>query len=162
MNANPVTRSFKDLGASDQRALVATLAELRSMCFAGDAGYREAAAHVAGHPNLRQLFTKLAAERLAFAEDLGELLEQMGHHHPPTAKVSADLHRLWLDLRSVVENHDPTMLIAECERGEHAALMKYEAALKQPLSLDAEELLIDQVAALREARIGLDRMRHPW
>ena len=162
MNVNPITRSFRDLRPQYRRALVDSLVELRSLCLAGDAGYREAASLVEGHPNLRELFRTFAAERLTFAEELTELLERTGHATPPVAKLSADLHRLWIDVRSVVENHDPTMLIAECERGEHAALMKYEAALKRPLSLDVEEVLIDHVAALRAARMGLDRMRHPW
>jgi uncharacterized protein (TIGR02284 family) len=159
---NPVTRSFHDLRPSHRRAAVAMLAELRALCAAGEAGYREAATRVQGHPNLRQLFLQFAEERREFADELSEMLERMGHSNPTTVKLSADLHRLWIDLRSVLEGADPTMLIAECERGEHAALTKYEAALKQPLSLDVEQLLIDHVAALREARIGLDKMRHPW
>jgi hypothetical protein len=53
-------------------------------------------------------------------------------------------------------------MIAECESGERTALTKYEAVLRMRLTLDVEDMLIDQAATIREARASLDRMRRPW
>jgi uncharacterized protein (TIGR02284 family) len=161
-HANPVRTTFADLAGKDQRRILTTIDELRAMCLSAQAGYEAAANEVEHDAPLRDLFRGFAAERRTFADELRDLL--VSFRRPPrgTWMARADLHRLWIDLRAFLEHHDPTVLISECERGENAALAKYEAALKIPLSLDVEEMLLDQAAAFRNARAALDRMRHPW
>jgi uncharacterized protein (TIGR02284 family) len=164
MNAtvNPVRKTFRDMPGKDQRRILVTLEDLRAMCLAAQAGYDEAANEVEHDAPLRDLLRSFAAERREFADELRDLLLGFGRLPDGAWMARADLHRLWIDLRAFLEHHDPVALIAECERGEHAALAKFEAALTIPLSLDVEEVLVDQTSAIRKARASLDKMRHPW
>lgn len=161
-DANPVRNRFADMSAHDQRAIVALVEGLRTSSLAAHASYDEAAAEVRGDHRLRDFLRALALERLAFAGELGDLLVGFGAKAGPPAAFKSSLHRAWIDLRAFLEGHDPVALLSECERGEQAALDAYETALKRPLSLDVEAMLLDHASAIREARAGLDRMRHPW
>ncbi len=162
MVANPVQSTFGDMAGKDQRTILTSLDELRAICLAAQAGYDEAANEVQNDARLRDLLRSFARERGTFAEQLRELLLDFGGKANGAWMARADLHRVWIDLRSFLENHDPVALLSECERGEQVALEKYETTLKKPLSLDVEEVLLDQASAIREARAALDRMRRPW
>ena len=162
MEPNPVRRTFEDMAGKDQRTILRTLEDLRSLQAAAQAGYEAAANEVLHDFRLRDLLKSYADERRAFAEQLRELLIRCHRVPDGTWMAKAELHRVWIDLRAFLEHHDPIALISECERGERAALEKYEKALRQPLSLDVEEVLIDQAASIRAAREALDKMRHPW
>jgi len=159
---NPIRAKFDDMPAKDQRIIVQTLDDLRSTCLAAQAGYDEAANEVTNDPRLRDFLRSMAIERRTFAEELGHLLDAFGEKPGAGWSAKANLHRVWIDLRAFLERHDPVALISECERGENAALERYEKALKLPLSMEVEEVLIDHASSIREARSGLDRMRHPW
>ena len=160
--SNPVRGTFRDMPARDQRAIVATLEQLRTTALAAHASYDEAAGEVRNDYRLRDFLRALGTERRTFAGQIGELLLGLGEVPGPERAFKSALHRAWIDLRAFLERHDPIALLSECERAEQAALDAYEAALAQPLSLDVEGLLLDQLSAIREARAGLDRMRHPW
>jgi uncharacterized protein (TIGR02284 family) len=50
-------------------------------------------------------------------------------------------------------------MLLECERGENAARVKYEHALQVPMPTKTQDLLLAQLAEIREAHDRLDRMR---
>ncbi len=162
MTINPVAPSFRELRPMQRETLIADLLELRALCFAGEAGFRAVSARVGEHPNLASLLAQYADERAAFGRRLTTLLEEMGEDSPPRASLVGDLHRHLIDARAVLEHAAPTSMIAECERGEYGVLRHYEAVLAKPISADVENILLDQVSAIRTARAGLDRMRHSW
>lgn len=152
---------YEQLPPHDQKNLVAALQELLQACVDGQAGYTEAANDVED-PGLRYLLTSFAEQRATFRAQLANALERLGRHGDPTPSVGGELHRMWTHARAVLERHEPTALIAECERGEHHALRKWESALQLAMPLELEGLLLDQVTEIRKAREGLERMRHPW
>jgi uncharacterized protein (TIGR02284 family) len=162
MEANPVRRTFEDMAEKDKRGILRVLEDLRSMCVAAQAGYEAAANEVQHDYRLRDVLLSFAQERRAFSEQLRDLLIRFHRVPDGTWMAKAELHRVWIDLRAYLEHHDPVALLSECERGERFALDKYEKALKVPLSLDVEEVLIDQAASIRAAREALDKMRRPW
>ena len=96
----------------------------------------------------------------AFADQLQSLLQVYGHWITGGESFAGKLHRKWLDVRTAFDPKNAGAMLAECERGEWTALSKYEAAIeKMRWPSGAETILIDQLAAMREARARLDQMR---
>jgi uncharacterized protein (TIGR02284 family) len=149
------------MSAEQRDEILAKLDELHTVCLAGQAGYQKAATELPREPQLQAYLERMGEERRSFADDLEALMFRYGKSSRHGLGVRADVHRLWIDVRAALEHHSPASMIAECERGERAALTRYESALRMPLSLEVEELLIDQCASIREAWASLDQMRHP-
>lgn len=152
---------WEQLDPHDQKNLLAALQELLQASIDGEAGYAEVARDVED-PGLRYLLTSFAEQRATFRAQLADALERLGRHGDPTPSVGGELHRMWTHARAVLERREPVALIAECERGEHHALRKWEAALQLAMPMEIESLLLDQASEIRKAHAGLERMRHPW
>jgi uncharacterized protein (TIGR02284 family) len=123
------------------------LHHLIDICRDGERGYRTAAEHVA-HPNLKQLFADLAAQRRQFADELVPHLQRLGGAADGGSNAGT-LHRGWMVLKDLVPPHHDHTILAEAERGEHAALDAYENALAgmlPPTVTDLVELQKDLIA----------------
>jgi len=131
------------------------LHHLIDLCRDGERGFRAAADHV-GDPTLKALFTDLATERRQFADALLPHLQRLGG--PPDAEGTSvgALHRRWMALKGLVPGRHDHRIVAEAERGEHAALDAYEQALNGMLPPTVTELLETQREAIAKA---VDRMR---
>ena len=66
------------------------------------------------------------------------------------------LHRVWVDLKTMLSNNDSVAVLEECERGEAAALMAYENALREELPGELRALLDHQYEG---AKRNHDRVR---
>jgi len=134
------------------------LGDVIAVCREGELGYAEAAKDVAV-PALQDLFKSFADQRRAFAETLEEHAIWVGGAPEGAPRISGWIHRKWLDIRAGIDHGGAVALLAECERGEHAALAKYERALGIPMPEDLRIILLDQMTRIREAHDQLDRMR---
>jgi uncharacterized protein (TIGR02284 family) len=58
-----------------------------------------------------------------------------GNHGNPAkaGSVSAAFHRGWMNIKSIVTGGIDAAIIAECERGEDAAVENYQSVMKQNL-----------------------------
>jgi uncharacterized protein (TIGR02284 family) len=163
MHHNPnIVEQLSDLTVHEQKNLIATLRGLHTTMRDAAAGYALAKEKVSD-PSLREVLEETAAERAAAEKELEELLGRFGYaadDDPPS--VSGELHRGWIALRSALSNGAPSDILGECERGEHAALHRYERALETKLPLEIANVLLDQAESVRNTRAAFDRMRHPW
>lgn len=95
----------------------------------GQAGYRSAAEDVKSH-DLKTLFNEYSLQRSKFAGELQALSHSLGEKEPETTGSAVGaLHRAWIDLRSALSSEDEQAILAECERGEEAALAEYRKAV---------------------------------
>jgi uncharacterized protein (TIGR02284 family) len=104
------------------------LEHLIEICRDGERGFQTAAQYVKT-PELKKLFTELAEERNTFARDLEPHVNRLGGSTLATGTGAGAVHRGWMNVKAHVPGHHDQTIVAEAERGEHAALKAYEDAL---------------------------------
>lgn len=88
----------------------------------------EAAVQHLDDPNLRALFSQTAEVRRGNAEQLRSALAAAGEPADGSGSVLGALHRLWTEVRGVVQGRDEHAVLAEAERSEDAVKRCYERA----------------------------------
>jgi uncharacterized protein (TIGR02284 family) len=149
---------FTKYDQHDRTAARSAIGDVIAVCREGELGYAEAAKDVR-EPRLKELFTLFAEQRRLFADRLERHAIWIGGAPEPTPRIRGWIHRKWLDMRAGIDHGSAVTLLAECERGEHAAITKYERALSVPMPEDLRDILLEQVAEIRKAHDQLDRMR---
>jgi uncharacterized protein (TIGR02284 family) len=138
--------------------VVSLLDQLIETCKDGQNGYR-IAAEKAQTRELKRFFHYYACQRARFAAELQEEVYRHGAVPPRGGSVAGALHRGWLNVRSALLGADEAELLAECERGEEAALRCYEAASHELLPPELQELLAKQYRDVKRARDRLGDRR---
>jgi uncharacterized protein (TIGR02284 family) len=110
--------------------------------------------------DLKETFTRRAADCATGARELRRLVEQHGGRAEDRGSVSGAVHRGWVSVREALTGHKDQTILDECEHAEDVALSHYRKALKQDLP-DAVRAVVerqmagvqanhDQVKALRD------------
>lgn len=149
---------FEKYDHNNRSAARSVIGDVIAVCREGELGYAEAAKDVR-EPPLQELFMLFADQRRIFADTLERHAIWLGGAPRATPRISGWVHRKWLEARAGIDHGSAISLLAECERGEHAALAKYERALSVPIPEALRMILLDQVAEIRAAHDQLDRMR---
>ena len=126
----------------DRDDLIATLNELIETSKDGEEGFRAAADNVE-NAVLRAFFTEKAERCRQGAEQLQDLIRDMGGAPASSGSMAGAVHRLWVNIRGTLSGMDDASILAECERGEEAAAQTYREALNQPLPEDVR-LIVDR------------------
>ena len=103
----------------------------------GQEGFKTCAEDIK-HPELKALFVKRSADCATAAAELQSTVRSMGGDPETSTSVSGDLHRRWVDLKSLVTGKDEEAVLNEAERGEDHALKAYKEALEK---IDKHQLL---------------------
>jgi uncharacterized protein (TIGR02284 family) len=138
--------------------IVAALNGLVETCKDGERGYRAAAKHAAD-PELKRLLADHAAQRAGFATELQAEVRRHGGQPEKGGSVAGTLHRGWLNLKSALPGSRDDAVVAECERGEDAALKNYEAVVGDTLPVDVKAVVARQYAEVKKARERLRQRR---
>lgn len=104
------------------------LEHLFEICRDGERGF-QAAAQYAGRSPLKELFMELAKQRQTFARDLEPHLNRLGGSTVASGTSAGAIHRGWMNVKAHVPGSDDHTIVAEAERGEHAAIKAYDDAL---------------------------------
>ena len=122
----------------------------------GQEGFKQAAESVS-NSQLKSLFRDYSQQRSRFATALQSEAKRHGETDPETSSsATGALHRGWINLKSAITGGDEHAILAECERGEDAAVEQYKKALDNGLSPTAQELVSRQFAEIKAAH---DRIR---
>ena len=108
---------------------IKVLNNLIETCKDGEAGFRTCAEDVKD-PQLKSLFNNRSRECAGAAGELQGLVLELGGKPEDSTSVGGDMHRRWVDLKSLVTGKDDTAILNECERGEDVAKKHYADALK--------------------------------
>lgn len=92
------------------------------------AGYKDAA-ELSDDSLLKTFFNKCALDRKSYAENLARGLEKSEVDDIGT-DLKADLHRMWIDLKTASQEFNSKTLLSECGRGEKHAIAVYEEVLQ--------------------------------
>lgn len=115
--------------SSRQRDLKAQFQDLLNITQDSVTGFQHAAQHVFDR-GLRDEFQKFARERRSMLSELMALAQQLGRPTPsPEGSTKATLHRAWMNIRNLLDDHDDQSILEEAERGEEFAAAAYREAL---------------------------------
>ena len=95
-------------------------------------GYLEAAEGVAS-TRYKTMFAEYAHQRDRFSADLANFILEMGGAVTGTSDKVDTTHHVWANIRAATTNGETGVILAECERGEDAAMEAYERALHNTL-----------------------------
>lgn len=145
---------------NDRKTLIRTLNKLIETCKDGEAGFKTCAEDIS-RADLKQLFSQRAQQCAEAAAELQKTVLAFGAEPEDSTSTSADLHRRWVDLKSLITGKDDEAILNEAERGEDVAKSRYSEALKENLPSDIRALVQrqyegvlrnhDEVRALRNA-----------
>jgi uncharacterized protein (TIGR02284 family) len=141
--------------AVNREELIECLNDLIETCRDGENGFQTAAEHVKD-PDLKRLFNERSVQRAQFASELESEVRQLGGTPTKTGSVSAAFHRGWMNIKSIVTGGSDDAIVAECERGEDAAVESYQRVLKQNLPPNVLPVAKHQFTEIKRAH---DRIR---
>lgn len=144
---------------ADRKELIRTLNNLIETSKDGEAGFK-VCAHDISRPDLKQLFMERSQQCGKAAAELQGVVLELGGNPEESTSLGGDLHRRWVDLKSLVTGKDEEAVLNEVERGEDVAKKHYAEALKMVLPTDIRDIVQrqyegvmrnhDQIRALRD------------
>lgn len=144
----------------DTKDTISVLNDLIETSKDGEKGFMECAEDLRD-PQLKSTMSQRARDCSTAAVELQQMVRSLGGEPETSTSMAADMHRRWVDLKSMITGKDDTAILNECERGEDVAVKSYRKALEKDLSAEARLLVErqyqgvlrnhDQVKALRDA-----------
>jgi uncharacterized protein (TIGR02284 family) len=141
--------------AVNREELLECLNDLLETCRDGENGFKTAADHI-DRPDLKRLFNDYSIQRAQFASELESEVRQLGGTPSKSGSVSAAFHRGWMNIKSIVTGGSSDAIVAECERGEDAAVHNYQEVLKKNLPPNVLPVVKHQFTEIKRAH---DRIR---
>lgn len=135
------------------------LNDLIAICKDGQAGYK-AAAEDTDDVILKGLFQELSEQRAHCANELQNVVSLLGNSPRESSSVTGTLHRRWIDIKSLLVKNDAHAVLAECERGEDAAVAAYRKALDAAvIPPDIKNIITSQAADVQAAHDKIRDLR---
>ncbi len=142
----------------DNKEVISVLNDLIETSKDGEEGFRTCAEDIK-NAELKALFVSRSQACASAAVELQQVVRSLGGDPETSTSVSADLHRRWVDLKSIITGKDEESILNECERGEDVAMKSYKNALSKDLPANIRSIVEkqfegvqrnhDQVKALR-------------
>lgn len=143
----------------DNKEVISVLNDLIETSKDGEEGFRTCAEDIK-NAELKALFFSRSQACASAATELQQVVRSLGGDAETSTSVSADLHRRWVDLKSIITGKDEESILNECERGEDVAMKSYKNALSKDLPANFRSIVEkqfegvqrnhDQVKALRD------------
>ena len=137
-----------------------TLNGLIQICRDGEEGF-QTAAEALKDQDIKSELMQYSAQRHEFTTQLQNLVGWLDEEQREDGSLTGALHRGWINLRTAISKSDTYAILAECERGEDAAVKAYRDAIES--GLPAEYVYVvqsqfgtvltthDRIKALRDA-----------
>ncbi|WP_408599944.1 ferritin-like domain-containing protein [Pseudomonas sp. PLMAX] len=109
---------------------ISVLNDLIETCKDGQEGFKTCAEDIK-QPELKTLFVERSADCARAAAELQSLVRSMGGDPETSTSVSGDLHRRWVDVKSMFTGKDEEAVLNEAERGEDHAKKAYKDAIEK-------------------------------
>jgi uncharacterized protein (TIGR02284 family) len=137
---------------------LSVLNDLVEICKDGQHGFRTAAED-AKDSELARIFTEFSTQRTSFIAELQDRVRSLGGDPEKSGSATGKLHRTWIDLKSAVATNEPHAVLAECERGEDAAVKAYRQALEENLDPVSRGIVSRQYVAIQAAHDRVKQLR---
>ncbi|MBD9609101.1 MULTISPECIES: ferritin-like domain-containing protein [Pseudomonas] len=107
---------------------ISVLNDLIETCKDGQEGFKTCAEDIK-NPELKNLFIQRSADCASAAAELQATVRSLGGDPETSTSVSGNLHRRWVDVKSMFTGKDEEAVLNEAERGEDHAKKAYKKAL---------------------------------
>ena len=144
----------------DTKEVISTLNDLIETSKDGEEGFGVCAEDTK-RADLKTLFGQRSLECGKAAQELQAVVVRLGGKPEDSTSIGGDMHRRWVDLKSMITGKDDKAVLNECERGEDVAKKNYKEALEKALPEDVRQLVQrqyegvlrnhDQIKSLRDA-----------
>ena len=144
----------------DNEDVIDVLNDLLESARDGEYGFRTCAEQT-DSGELKDIFLRHSRECAAAALELEHEVRRLGGEPASGGTVAGALHRGWVSVKAALSTQDDKAVLAECERGEDAAVARYRKALQAALPFDVRALVErqrqgaqrhhDEVRALRDS-----------
>lgn len=141
------------------KSVISILNNLIETCKDGQEGFKTCAEDIK-NPELKALFTKHAYECAEAAGELQAEVIALGGTPEDSTSLSGDLHRRWVDVKSIFTGKDEEAVLNEAERGEDVALAAYEDALAQPLPAHVHSIIERQQQGVQRNHDEIKALRN--
>lgn len=132
-------------------------------CLDGESGFA-AAANALDDPGLKNELIGYSTQRRRFANELQSRIASGNEDPAERGTAAGALHRGWMNLRTAISTNDRYSILAECERGEDAAVETYRRAIESDLPPEYDSVVQmqfddvlhahDRIRALRDMAKG--------
>lgn len=112
------------------KEVVEVLNHLLERNYDAEKGYKKAAEDIK-NSLLQDFFRDYSGQRYNFGHELKDEIRKLGGEPDKGSSVKGDIHRAWIDVKSLVTGKDTEAVVKECIRGEQKALEDYEDALRR-------------------------------
>ena len=114
----------------DTKDTISVLNDLIETSKDGEKGFLECAEDLRD-PQLKSTMNQRSRDCATAAAELQQLVRSMGGDPETSTSVAADMHRRWVDLKSMITGKDEEAVLNEAERGEDHALKAYREAIEK-------------------------------
>lgn len=134
----------------DHNKINECLNDLLTKAYDAEEGFKQAAANAKAHPSLVSFFERQSNMRNGFGHELKDAITLYGGKPEKGSSMLAKAHQVWISVKgTLAPDHDGEAILAECVRGETAALEDYDEKLKCPdLPEDVKAILRKQRGAI--------------
>ena len=132
----------------EQREVVDVINDLIECCRDGEYGHRLCAQHTQ-NSELKQLLSEQSQAHQQHASELMDCIRSLGGQIDDGGSLMGSMHRGWVSVKGALAGYSDRALLAEAQRGEEAALARYQQALDDPLPAPVRDLVQRQTESLK-------------
>jgi uncharacterized protein (TIGR02284 family) len=134
---------------TNKKATTEFLNTLLTRCYDSEAGYKKAAEDV-DNPALTEMFNTFSDQRKKFGHEIKTEIINMGGKPEKGTSTTGDLHRVWIDVKSLFTSGGEDAILNESIRGEESMIKDYEKALEDAtLPFTTQAVLRNQLTEVR-------------
>ncbi|MEO6228905.1 MAG: PA2169 family four-helix-bundle protein [Ferruginibacter sp.] len=126
------------------------------------AGYYKAVEELkSSNDDLKAIFTGMANDSKTFAQELTQMVINLGGEFATGTSSKGNLYRVWMDLATTYTENGKQAILNACKYGEDEAQNAYEAALSSDSTMDPQvkTIIAEQHATLDTALDIIRRFR---
>lgn len=138
---------------------ISVLNELIQTSKDGQAGFKTCAEDIK-NPELKALFTTRANDCGTAASELMHQVTALGGKPEDSTSVSGDLHRGWINVKSMITGKSEEAILNEAEKGQDVAKKHYKEALEKNLPDNIRTLVENQYQAVLRAHDQVKALRN--
>lgn len=144
--------------SGDRDDVIDVLQDLVECSKDGEYGF-QACAEQAERQDLKSMFLQRADDCRRGAQELNELLRQLGASQEEGGSAMGALHRGWVSIKSKLTTYDDKAVLEECERGEDNAKARYKKALEKNLPANVRQVVERQYQGVQRNHDQVKQMR---
>lgn len=142
---------------ASQKERIEHLQELLEKNYDAEKGYKKVLEQ-ADSNNLKRFLKEQAVIRNRFATEIHTVIRSLNAEPKEKGSATGDLHRTWIDLKTMFTKNDDEAVLEECLRGEKASLKEYEKKLEETVFMPETKAMLEK--HLKEIRTTLSEIQH--